>query len=145
MNKILFICRGNVARSQIAEAFCEQYTEGAIQATSAGTKLSRGEQTIEEFGSVVDNLITVMKEEEIDISKNMCKEVSREMANGADKIVLIVDDEDPVPDYLAESSKTVRWDIPDPKGKSLKFHREVRDKIKEGVKELLKDKEKKEK
>ena len=137
MKKILFICRGNVARSQIAEAFCERYTEGKIQAISAGTKLSRDEQTIEEFGSVVDNLTTATKEEGIDISKNVCKKVNKEMANRADKIVLIVDEEDPVPDYLTENPQAVRWDIPDPKGKSLEFTRKVREEIKERVKELI--------
>lgn len=137
--KVLFLCRGNVARSQIAEAFFRKQSGDNLKAISAGIKLSRGEQRIEEFGSVVENLITATKEEGIDISKNRCKEVTKEMADEADKIILIVDDEDPVPDYLTESPKSIRWDVPDPKGKSLEFTRKVRDEIKKRVKSLLEE------
>ncbi|MEF8846858.1 MAG: arsenate reductase ArsC [Candidatus Paceibacterota bacterium] len=137
MKKILFICRGNVARSQIAKEIFNKQAGENFKALSAGTKLSRGEQTIGEFGSIVDNLITVTKEEGIDISQNKSKEINREIVSNVDKVILIMDDEDPVPDYLVDNPKVTRWTIKDPKGKSLEFTRKVRDEIKRRVKELI--------
>src|SRR4051812_13533193 len=37
-SRVLFLCTGNSARSQIAEALIEQLSEGAVQAASAGSK-----------------------------------------------------------------------------------------------------------
>jgi protein-tyrosine-phosphatase len=37
------------------------------------------------------------------------------------------------------SKKVIEWEVPDPKGKSIEFYREIRDTIEEKVKALLED------
>jgi protein-tyrosine-phosphatase len=45
--------------------------------------------------------------------------------------------EETCPAILAK--KIIEWDIPDPKGKSIEFYREVRDLIEDKVRTLLKE------
>ena len=127
---ILFVCRGNVGRSQMAEVLFKKYIKGDYEVLSAGTKLSGPEQPIGELGPILDNMITVMKEEDVDVSGNIRNQLTPEMVSWADKIFMITDENDPVPNYLGESEKVIHWELPDVKNTSLEFHREVKDKIK---------------
>jgi arsenate reductase len=63
--KILFVCIHNSARSQMAEAFLNKYGEGAFKAESAGL----------EAGKVNPNVVKVMQEVGIDLSKKGTQEV----------------------------------------------------------------------
>lgn len=139
--KILFVCRGNVARSQMAEELLNKIASGVFEITSAGTKLSGPEQPIGELGPVLDNVLAVMNEEGIDMSKNIRNQVTPEMADDADKIIMIIDDRDPVPDYLMDNPKVIRWDVLDPKGQSLEFTRDVKNQIKNLVEKFAKEHE----
>lgn len=64
-HKILFVCIHNSARSQMAEAFLNQYGEGLFTAESAGL----------EKGKLNPYVIKVMQEVGMDISGNHTKEV----------------------------------------------------------------------
>lgn len=134
---ILFVCRGNVGRSQMAEGLMKRLVGNLHEISSAGTKLSGPSQRLEEL-PLAENLIECMKEVGIDVSKSFRKEITPEMAEKADMIILVVDVDDPVPEYLASGSRTVRWTVNDPKGKDLDFHRKVRDQISDLVNGLSK-------
>ncbi len=136
--KILFVCRGNVARSQMAEELLNKIAPGSFEVVSAGTKLSGPEQPIGELGPIMDNVLAVMNEEGIDMSNNIRNQVTPEMADNADKIIMIIDDLDPVPDYLLNNAKIERWDVLDPKGQSLEFTRDVKNQIKDLVESFVK-------
>jgi arsenate reductase (thioredoxin) len=135
--KILFICRGNVGRSQMAEALFKKMADDSFEVISAGIKLSGPEQPIGELSPAIDEVLAVMSEEGIDVSGNIRRQVTEEMANSASKIVLVVDECDPVPDYLVDNQKVVKWDVLDPKGQSLEFTRNVKDQIKDLVKDFV--------
>ncbi len=60
------------------------------------------------------------------------------MVEDADKVIAVIENEEELPGYLAKSSKLVRWNVPDPKGKDIEFTRQVRDKIKNLIIELVK-------
>lgn len=60
MHKLLFICVHNSARSQMAEAFANEYGKGRVVAESAGL----------EPGAINPLVVEVMAEREIDISGN---------------------------------------------------------------------------
>ena len=128
--KILFVCRGNVGRSQIAEALYILYGNKENEVFSAGTKLSGPEDLIINLPGV-SHVIEVMREEGSDISAVVRNQVTPEMADLADKIILVVDDNDPIPDYLQNNPKVIRWNVADPKGASLEETREIKNQIKE--------------
>ena len=135
--KFLFVCRGNVGRSQIAEGIFRKLVGDKYEISSAGTKLSGPEQPIGELAGT-DNVITVMREDGIDISKNIRKQLTKEMANSSDRIILAVDENDSLPGYLLNNTKVTRWNVIDPKGQSVGFTRNVRDQIKDLIDQLIK-------
>jgi len=118
----------------MAENLFDKYKEGDFNLVSAGTKLSKPEKkTLKSLLPGTENVITAMKEEGVDLSDAKRRKVTKKMVNRADMVFLVVGDDDPVPDYVSQSQKVVRWDVPDPKGESLDFTRKVRDIIKEKV------------
>lgn len=85
--------------------------------------------------SVPDLVIQVMQEDGIDISKQTRKLVTKEMIDAVDKVVVITDY--PLPEFIQESPKVEYWrEIPDAVRTPLAFHREVRDMVRERIREL---------
>ncbi len=126
MKKILFICRENAARSQMAAAFLKKFSPDSI-VDSAGSSPAE----------IVDPLAAgVMREKGIDISRNKPKKFTPDMGAGFDYIVLMgCGDECPVTDR----QKTVDWDLESPKGKPIEKYRQVRDQIEKKAKELAEE------
>ncbi len=136
--KILFVCRGNVARSQIAEVLLKNRAGNSFIVTSAGTKLSGPEEPLENLRPALNEVLDVMREIDIDISQNIRKQITEEMVQDADKIILVVDENDPIPDFLKSSPKIVaNWHVLDPKGKDLDFTRNVRKQISDLVDQFI--------
>lgn len=135
----LFICKGNVGRSQMAEALFRKMTDNKIAVISAGTKISGPEQPIGELMPHIQEVLDVMNEEGVDVSKYTRKQLTKEMVDGSDRVIAIIEDTEPLPDFLLNSPKLTRWNVPDPKGQDLEFTREVRDGIKIRIQNLLKN------
>lgn len=129
--KILFICKGNVGRSQIAEALYKKKFGAEAEVFSAGSALSGPEQPIGELIPTIKEVLGVMSEEGIDVSMYVRKQMTEAMVNDADKIIAIVEDEVELPEYLSSTPKLVRWNIEDPKGKDLETTRKIKNQIKE--------------
>jgi arsenate reductase len=128
MKKILFVCIENAGRSQIAEAFANQYGSDKVLAFSAGNKPS------DNINPVV---VEAMKEKGIDISSNKPKEITAKMAMDADLIVTMGCSTQgicPGPFF----KPTIEWKLEDPKGKPIEKVREIRDIIERQVIELIK-------
>ena len=123
--KVLFVCVENSCRSQMAEAFANFYGANSIESYSAGSNPS---------GQINPDAIKVMEEEGIDISKQRSKGFKDLPEKGFDYVVTL-GCHDVCPIFAAK--KSVEWDIDDPKGKSLYFFRQVREKIREKVKNLI--------
>ncbi len=131
--KILFICKGNVGRSQIAEALFRKKFGDEHTAVSAGTKISGPEEPIGNLFPQIYEVLEVMNEEGIDVSTSVRTQLTEKMVNEVDKVVAIIEDDEILPEYLLTSPKLLRWNVPDPKGKDLKFTREVREEIKRRI------------
>lgn len=131
MTKILFLCRGNVGRSQMAEALFKKQFGDAYEVISAGTKLSGPEEAIGNLTPAINEVLEVMKEEGLDVSNSIRTQVTPELANYSDKIIAILEDTEELPEYLKDSPKVTRWTVTDPKGMDLDGTRKVKDEIKD--------------
>ncbi len=127
--KILFVCKGNVGRSQFAEGLFKKYIFGDYYVASAGTTLSGPEQMISEIPGAI-NVIETMKEEEIDVSRSYRNQLSEKMINDFDKVIMILDDNDPLPEYISNNPNIIYWKVDNPKGMDLDGHKKVKDQIK---------------
>ncbi len=131
MKKILFVCVENAGRSQMAEAFAKKYGENKFIVSSAGNKPSL------KVNSVV---VQAMQEKGIDISQNMPKLLTFQMAQESDLIITMgCNDQGICPGPFFKS--TIDWKLEDPKGRPIVKVREIRDEIEQRVKGLLEENE----
>lgn len=121
----LFVCVENACRSQMAEGLFNDLIDKAV-AKSAGTKLS----------TVNPMAIEVMNERNIDISSHESKVITPELVKDAHKVITMgcIDSCPYTP-----LEKTIKWDIPDPKGNPKEFFIKVRNLIERKIMQLLKD------
>lgn len=124
MTKILFICEGNVGRSQMAEAFYNHYTK-SIDASSAGTN----PKTPEKYIHPTKEIIAVMKEEGIDISNKKVKTINKDLIEEKEKIYILCN-KILCPDYLLKLDNLIFWEIDDPYKVNLEGTRKIKELIK---------------
>jgi len=126
--KILFVCSGNVARSQEAAAFYNQLTD-SCDAESAGTAAIDGK--------VLDPLVLqVMSEVGLDLMNAHRKSLTPEAIDNAETIISFVA-LDMIPMGALDGKRILYWEEPDPRGNSLDGHRQTRDAIKFRIEGLL--------
>ena len=131
MIKILFVCYGNVGRSQMAEAFYNKYTN-----TNDSGSCGVGYEVGEKYLHPTSDIVKVMLEENIDISKNAVKSITKQMVNESERIIIMCDLDD-CPKYLLESIKIKHIPISDPYGIHIDYVRGIRDEIKAIVLDLI--------
>lgn len=134
--KVLFICRGNVGRSQIAEVIFNSLAGGKHVASSAGTKVGEHDgQRIGDRSSAMEVLL-VLDEIGIDARDNTRTQLTEEMLETAD-IVISMAEVETLPDFIEKYPEVIHWDLVDPFEQSLEFTRTTREKITALVKDLL--------
>ena len=128
--KVLFVCVGNSARSQMAEALFNRLAPKGYSAVSAGTQPARRVSSL---------AIKAMSELGIDISKAKPKLLTPEMVKKADRIITmgcLV--EESCPSFLMKERRALEdWGIEDPRGKDIEGVRRIRDEVKLKVEQLL--------
>lgn len=123
MKYVLFVCTHNAGRSQMAQALFERHAPEDVRAESAGSDPAR---------RVWPEVIEVMREMGIDVSRNKPKRLTVEMQLHADWAVTMGCGE--VCPYVP--TRVDDWDIPDPAGLPVDEVREIRDAIDDRVREL---------
>ena len=130
--KILFICRANVGRSQMAEAIFNKLTK-KHSATSAGLEPHELEnKNINEAKKVLE----CMKEIGCNLENKISKRLTKVMVENADKII-ILGEKNNWPSFLENTDKIEYWEVEDAVYKNLEGHRKVRDEIKLAVERLI--------
>ena len=126
MTIVIFACVHNAGRSQMAAAFFNALADlDVVHAVSAGT--NPGER-------VHPEVVTVMREEQIDLAAARPQRLTQALAANAQLLVTMgCGDECPhVPGLMHDD-----WPLEDPKGKPLERVREIRDKVRERVQRLI--------
>jgi protein-tyrosine-phosphatase/DNA-binding transcriptional ArsR family regulator len=101
---VLFLCTGNSARSQMAQAICEQLAGGGVTAASAGSHPK----------PLHPNAVRVMRERGIDISSRRSRHFSALAGQQFDYAVSLCDRvREACPDFPGPP-ELVHWSIPDP-------------------------------
>ena len=101
---VLFLCTGNSARSQIAEALAERLSDGAVSAASAGSHPK----------PLHPNAVRVMRERGIDLTGHRSKHLSEFAAQHFDYVISLCDRVREVcPEFPGEPG-LIHWSIPDP-------------------------------
>ena len=132
--KVLFICKANVGRSQMAEAFFNRLSK-KNRAKSAGAKTGeRRGLTLSRSKAI--NVIKSMKFAGFDISANRSKQLTRSAFDAADKVIVMTEREN-MPEYARKSRKVIFWKVPDPRNKSYRYHVMIRNLIKGKVQSLV--------
>jgi arsenate reductase len=125
MSNVLFVCLHNAGRSQMSKALFELEVDGEHSADSAGT--TPGEH-------VHPEVVAAMKELGIDLSSNVPKLLTQELAEWAD-VVVTMGCGDSCP-YIP-GKRYIDWQLTDPKGQSIDDVRATRDDIAARVKALV--------
>ena len=133
--KILFVCKGNVGRSQMAEGLYRLYGDKNNAVISAGTKLGGPEEPIINLDA--ENVLAVIKEEGGDISGATRKQLSQDMVDSGDRVYFLRDENDPFPDLLKNNPKVEIWEVQNPKNTDLETHRKIKDDIKARIQEII--------
>jgi protein-tyrosine-phosphatase len=126
VKKLLFVCVENSNRSQMSQAFAKILGGGQVAPYSAGSKPS---------GIVNPKAIAAMKELDYDLSIHDSKSLEEVKNFAPFDAVVTMGCGDACPWMPAK--QFIDWQIPDPKHMEPKEFNEVRDFIKEKVKDLL--------
>jgi arsenate reductase len=131
--KVLFLCWGNSARSQMAEGLMKSLGSEQWDVKSAGT-----------FPSYVHPLaIRVMEELEIDISQQTSKSYDQFLEERFDYLITLCDEAARTCPVSPDEGERFHWPVDDPAtaigtiDERLEVFRRVRDEIKTKVEEFL--------
>ena len=102
--RVLILCTGNSARSQMAEGLLGHDAGNIYDVFSAGTKPTR----------VRPEAITVMREVGIDISGHRSKSVDEFAGQNFDYVITVCDNAKESCPIFPAKTKRVRWSIEDP-------------------------------
>lgn len=136
--RVLFLCTGNSARSQMAEAFLRAYAGDHFEVHSAG---------LEPKGHILPEVLTVMKERGLNMAGQFSKSVSEYLGKTifSHTITVCGDAEENCPAVFLNMGKHEHWPLDDPakfqgsEAEKLEFTRQVRDQIEQRILQWLKE------
>jgi protein-tyrosine-phosphatase len=101
---VLFLCTGNSARSQMAEALAEQLSEGAVRAASAGSHPK----------PLHPNAVRVMRARGIDLEGRRSKHLSEFTRRRFDYVISLCDRVREVCPEFPGPPQAIHWSVRDP-------------------------------
>ena len=127
MKRVMFVCKKNSRRSQMAEGFARTLGEGKIEVASSGLEASSVDPTTKQ----------VMSEVGIDISNQTSKSLSNFNAKDYDVVISLCGCGVNLPEEWVLREVFQDWQLDDPEGQSIDTFRRVRGEVKERVTQLI--------
>jgi multimeric flavodoxin WrbA len=124
--KVLFACRENACRSQMAGAFAQYYAGDRIDVATGGSQPA---------GTVNPIMVEVMQEKGIDMAFRGPQTIESALGNGTPAAIVTMGCGEACP--RVPNARILDWDLPDPSGQGLDAMRVVRDQIEDKVKKLV--------
>ncbi|MBD2209133.1 arsenate reductase, glutathione/glutaredoxin type [Calothrix sp. FACHB-156] len=127
MKRVMFICKHNSRRSQMAEGFANTLAEGKIVASSSGLAASKVDPVA----------VEVMSEIGIDISHQTSQPLSDFNPQDYDAVISLCGCGINLPQEWVLREVFEDWHLDDPAGESIATFRRVRDQVKQRVVNLI--------
>jgi multimeric flavodoxin WrbA len=124
--KVLFLCRQNAGRSQMAGAFAQHLAGDRLDVAAGGS------QPAEKLNS---DVVSAMAEKKIDLAFRTPQGIEAALASGRPDAIVTMGCGEECP--LVPGALHQEWDVPDPSGQPMETVRRVRDEIESRVKELI--------
>ncbi len=124
--KILFACRENACRSQMASAFARYNAGEMVESLRGGSTPS---------DEVNPLMVGVMAEKGIDMAFRKPQSIENAISKSKPDIIVTMGCGEEC--SFVPGAKRLDWDLPDPAGKDINFMRQVRDEIEEKVQSLI--------
>src|SRR5688572_9989718 len=103
-SKVLILCTGNSARSQMAEGLLRHMTGNRVEVNSAGVDPT----------NVRPEAIEVMKEIGIDISNHRSKSIDEFITQAFDYVISVCDNANQHCPVFPGATRRIHWSIEDP-------------------------------
>jgi arsenite transporter/arsenate reductase (thioredoxin) len=126
--KILFACRENACRSQIAGAFAQHLAGDKFEVISGGSSPA---------GKINPLMVEAMSEKGLDMAFRKPKSIKEAVAEVKPDIIITMGCGEEC--AFMPGVKIEDWDLPDPAGKPIDFMRNIRDEIENRVVGLIKN------
>jgi arsenate reductase (thioredoxin) len=124
--KILFACRENACRSQMASAFAKMAAGDRIEALYAGSTPAK---------EINPDMVKVMAEVGIDMAYRVPRSIQDVLEEATPDTIITMGCGDQCPYIPGVTYED--WDLPDPAGRDLDFMRKIRDEIRQRVGRLM--------
>ncbi|MEE8397727.1 MAG: NAD(P)H-dependent oxidoreductase [Desulfobacterales bacterium] len=124
--QILFACKENACRSQMASAYARYIAGDRIDVLSAGSRPAE---------AINPEMVEVMQEKGIDMAFRKPQPLDDVLDNNRPDMIITMGCEEECPTVAGADMQD--WDLPDPAGKSMDVMRSVRDEIERHVTNLV--------
>lgn len=124
--RVLFACRENACRSQIASAFTQLFAGDKIEVVSGGSSPA---------SQINPVMVEAMKEKGIDMAFRRPQSIDAAVLAGKPDMIITMGCGEECP--FVSGVTRQEWKIPDPSGKPIEFMRNVRDIIEKKVVDLI--------
>jgi arsenate reductase (thioredoxin) len=124
--KVLFVCRRNAGRSQMAGAFAQHLAGDRLDVATAGSEPAE---------AIEPDAAKVMEEIGIDMGFRRPQGIDAALALGTPATTIFLGRGDGCPDLPGTDRR--QWDVEDPTGRPIEAMRRVRDEIQARVNELI--------
>jgi arsenate reductase (thioredoxin) len=127
MKQVMFVCKKNSRRSQMAEGFTKVFGKDKVTVTSSGLEASQVDPIV----------IQVMSEVGIDVSDQASKPLSNFKPEDYDVVISLCGCGVNLPSEWVLREVFEDWQLDDPEGHSIDEFRRVRNEVKDRVVALL--------